>query len=86
MQRLSPIRSLAFDSEPFSLIVFEQDSLLVKLLFEHLVLDAQVFNDLLLLTVDPASENDEVELPRLKNEIHEQCRLGEVKILHLFAD
>ena len=63
---------LAFDRQSTPLIVVQQDPLLAELLFEHLVLGSQVLDHFLLLAIDPASEDDDIELPRLKNEIHDR--------------
>ena len=40
--------------------------------FEHLVFRSQVLDHFLLLAIDPASEDDDIELPRLKDEIHDR--------------
>jgi hypothetical protein len=53
------------------LIIVEQDSLLAQLFFKDLILDSQVVDRFLLLPIDPTSENEKVQLPGLKNEIHE---------------
>jgi hypothetical protein len=39
-------------------------------LLEHLILGAEVFNDLLLLTIDLVGQDHERQLPGLQNEIH----------------
>ena len=67
-------RDLALDGQSSSLIIVEQSPLVAKLLLEHLVLGSQILDHLLLLTIDPAGEDDEAELPRLKNEVHEHAR------------
>jgi hypothetical protein len=41
-----------------------------KFFFEDLVFGAEVFDDFLLLAVDPASQDGEQELPGLENEVH----------------
>ena len=51
----------------------EEDALLTELLLEHLILGPQVLDHLLLLAIDPARENNDVQLPRLKNKIHERA-------------
>jgi hypothetical protein len=48
---------LPFDGEAAPLVVAKQDAFLAKLLFEHLVFGAQVFECVLLMTVDPAGQN-----------------------------
>ncbi len=45
---------LSFDGEAAPLVIGKQDALLTKLLFEYLVLGAQVFEDFLLKPVDPS--------------------------------
>ncbi len=50
----------------------EEDSFLTELLFEHLILGPEVLDHFLLLAVNPACDNDDIELPRLKREIHER--------------
>ena len=61
---------LAFDSQSSALVVVEQDSLFAEFLSQHLVFGAEILDRSLLLLVDPASENQEEELPRLENETH----------------
>ena len=56
---------LGFDSESTPLVVVEQNPLLPELLLEDLILGPQVFDDFLLLTVDPASHDENEELPGL---------------------
>ncbi|MHC4406087.1 MAG: hypothetical protein ACYTG0_41145 [Planctomycetota bacterium] len=63
-------KNLSLDSQTAPLIVVQQDAFLTEFLFEHLILGPQVLDDFLLLTIDPTSENDEIQLPGLKNEIH----------------
>jgi hypothetical protein len=47
---------LAFDGQPAPLIIIKHDAPLAELLYEHVALGAQVFDLLLLLFVDLASE------------------------------
>ena len=61
---------LSLDSQTAPLIVAEQEAFLAEFLLEHLILGSQVLDDFLLLTVHPTSENHEIELPGLKDEIH----------------
>src|SRR6267378_6131948 len=70
-------KDFAFDSQAAALFVIQQDAAFAKLLPKHLVLGSQVFNDLLLLLVDPASKDKMEQLPGLKDEIH--GRPGAVK-------
>jgi hypothetical protein len=44
--------------------------MLADFLSENRILGAKVFNDLLLLSIDPAGKNDQHQLPRLQNELH----------------
>jgi hypothetical protein len=46
------------DGQPAALVVVQQDAAFAKLLPKHLVLGSQVFNDLLLLLVDPAGQSE----------------------------
>ena len=61
---------LAFDCQPPPLVVVEQNPLLPELLPEYPILRAKVGNCILLLTVDPAGENDEQQLPRMQLGLH----------------
>ncbi len=70
-------KDLGFDSQPSALVVVEEDAMVAELFAEDLVFSAQVVDDLLLLAIDPACEDEEQELPRLQDEIH--GRPGEVK-------
>ena len=60
----------AFDGQPPTLIVGEDDPALAEFFFEDLVLGAEVFDDFLLLAVAPAGQDGEQELPGLENEVH----------------
>ena len=53
-----------------TLIVTKQDAFLSQLLAKHLVLRAQVIDDLSLLAVDPARKNKQIELPWLGAKSH----------------
>jgi hypothetical protein len=55
------------------LAIVEQYPFLAEFLFENLVLGPQVFDHFLLLSVDPTSKYEKIQLPRLKDEFHEQC-------------
>ena len=48
----------------------EEDPALAEFLFEDLVLRAEVFDDFLLLTVAPAGQDGDQELPGLEDEVH----------------
>ncbi len=58
-------KDLAFHRKSAALIVVQQNSFLAELLLEHFVFRAEVFDHLLLLTVDPASKDHQHQLPRL---------------------
>jgi len=60
----------AFHGQPSALIIVEQDSFVAEFLFENSILSHQILDDGLLLAVDPTRENDETELPGLKNKCH----------------
>ncbi len=64
-QELSTER-LAFHREPSSLVIGEAETLATELAFEDAVLLDEVINDILLVTVDPAGDGDQKELPRMK--------------------
>ena len=63
-------KDFPFGSEPASLIVVQKESLFAQLFQKHLDLDTLKFIDLLLVTIDPAGENQKEELPRSENETH----------------
>ena len=54
-----PAQNLALDGQPATLIVIEKNSPFTDLFFENLVLGAEVLDDLLLLSIDPAGEDNE---------------------------
>ncbi len=65
-----PAQNLAFDGQSPPLLIVQQKAFLAGFLSENLILSLQILNDNLLLPVDPAGEDEEIELPGLKNEIH----------------
>ena len=65
VEHLAP-EDLAFDSQAPALVVVKQDSPLPELLPENPILRYQVLNGVLLSTIDPACQDQEQELPRLK--------------------
>ena len=75
--RLSPHREefaaeqLSLDRQSSSLVVIEQDSLLAVFLAQNLIFGSEIRDHILLLPIHPARENEKVQLPRLKNELHE---------------
>src|SRR5262249_27770035 len=56
---------------PAALVVVEQDAFLAQLLLEHLVFGTEVLDDLLLLAMDPAGQDDQQELPGVQDEVHQ---------------
>ena len=66
-----PTEKLAFHRQSPSLVIVEQDPFLANPLLEYPVLRDQVMDHFLLLALDPANEDYEVELPRLQNEVHD---------------
>ena len=63
--------NFAFDCHPATLFIGEQDAALSKLLSEYRILGSQILNHLLLLTMHPAGDHDQGELPRLEDKIHD---------------
>ncbi len=61
---------LAFDGEPTSLAIVEEYSFLSELLPEYVILSEEVLDGVLLPAVDPASEDQEQQLPWLKLRFH----------------
>jgi hypothetical protein len=61
--------SLGFDGEAAALVVVKKNAPLAELLLEDLVFRAQVIDDLLLLAIDPACQDEEQKLPRLQDEV-----------------
>lgn len=60
-----PPQNLAFDGQSTSLVVGKQNPLPTVRLLQDLIFAPQVVNHDLLLAIDPARENDEVQLPEL---------------------
>ena len=61
---------LSFDGQAAPLIITEQDAFLAELLFQYLVLNPQVLDNTLLIAVDPARDDEEEEVPWLKDGFH----------------
>ena len=61
---------LAFDGEPTALAIVEESSFLSERLPEYVILSEEVLDDALLPAIDPASEDQEQQLPRLKLRFH----------------
>ena len=62
---------LTLQRESSTLVIVQQDSLLAELFLEHLILGSQILDHFLLLAIDPAGENHQVELPGLEDEGHD---------------
>ena len=62
---------LSFDRQSAALVIVQQEAFLAQFLSKDLVFGSQVFDEFLLFTVDPASENEKVELPGLEKEFHQ---------------
>jgi hypothetical protein len=58
------------ECQPATLIAGKEDPLFAEFFFEDLILGTDVFEDILLLAIDPAGQNGEQELPGLENEVH----------------
>jgi hypothetical protein len=65
LEHLAP-EDLAFDGQAPALIIVREDSLLPELLSEDPILRYEVLNSVLLSAIDPAGQDQEQELPRLK--------------------
>ena len=63
-EHLAP-KDLAFDCQSPTLIVAEQNAFRAKLLSQYLILGPEVPDYFLLLAVDPARDDYQIELPRL---------------------
>jgi len=63
-------QSLALDGQYAPLVIGKQNPFPAHLVQERLDLGVLELDDLLLLSVDPAGEDEEEELPGLEDEIH----------------
>ena len=63
--KLLAAEHLPFDGQSAALVIVEQDAFLAKSLFENSVLGAQIFNHLLLFSIDTASNDQQQQLPWL---------------------
>ena len=61
---------LSLHGQSSPLIIVEQDSFLTELFLQNLVFSTQVFDDFLLLAVDPAGKVHDHQMPGLQYEIH----------------
>jgi hypothetical protein len=70
LQQYFAAQDFAFDGQATTLVIAEKNSLPAQLLFEDLILGDQVFDDLLLLPVEPAGQNNQQQLPGMQNQAH----------------
>ena len=63
-------QDLSLGGQPTALIVIEQDPFLAQLFFEHVNFRPLKLDNLLLLAVYPARQNNQQELPRLQDKFH----------------
>ncbi len=63
--KLLATEHLSLDGQSAALVIVEQDAFLAKSLFENSVLGAQILNHLLLLSIDPASNDQQQQMPWL---------------------
>ena len=66
-----PTEKLALHRQSPSLVIVEQDPFLANPLLEYPVLRDQVMDHFLLLALDPADQDEEIDVPRLQNEVHD---------------
>jgi hypothetical protein len=62
--------NFAYDGQAPTLVVIKKDPFLPELLSEDLILCYEVLDSILLATIDPAHEDQEQKLPRLKLRVH----------------
>ena len=60
----------ALNCQSSPLIVRKHNPFFINVFPENIVLGSKVFNNFLLLAIDPSSEDEKVQLPGLKNEVH----------------
>ncbi len=56
--------------QPPPLVIIQENALFTELLPQDLILGAEVFNRRLLPPIDPASQNDQQQLPGMQNKTH----------------
>jgi len=61
---------LSLDGESSALIVGEQNPFSAKFFSEYLIFSLQIVNNILLLAIYPACQDEEEQLPWLQNEVH----------------
>jgi len=54
---------LPFDGQTSALVIVEQDAFLAELLSEHPIFSFQIFDDLLLVAIDPTGQDEKEQLP-----------------------
>jgi len=77
-------KNLPLRGQPSALVVVERDPFLAEFFLEHLILRSQVLDRSLLFSVDPASENQQQELPGPQDIVHRRPH-GEAKKIHHVA-
>ncbi len=60
---------LAFDGQASTLIVVEQNPTLAELFSQHLILSQQILDRVLLVSIDPAGQNQEQQQPGFEHEV-----------------
>jgi hypothetical protein len=63
-------QDLAFDGQAPALVVIQEDPFLPELLSENSILRYEVLDSVMLAAIDPACEDQEQKLPRLKLRFH----------------
>ena len=58
-------KDLAFDGKASSLVIVEENTFFAQLLLEDLVLRDEIFDDALLFLIDPASQGEQKQMPRV---------------------
>jgi hypothetical protein len=67
LQEEFPAQELTFDSQSAPLVVIEENPLLTEFLPQDLILGTEVVDHHLLLPIDPAGQDEEIELPGIKD-------------------
>ncbi len=62
---------LALNRKTTPLIVVEQNAFPANLFLEYLIFGVEIFDNFLLMAIDPAGDNHQAKLPGLKNERHD---------------
>jgi hypothetical protein len=63
-------------------LVIEQDSSVPKSLSKYPIFNREVFDHILLLTIDAAGENQKQQLPRLQDSLHFCLRIYSENLQH----